>query len=316
MSQNTILQIQDLNTNFLKVPVIQGVSFSIEKGKILALVGESGCGKTMTALSILRLVPHPGRIISGRILFNGRDLLELTEPQMQKIRGKEISLIFQEPGLALNPVFTIGNQIGEVIKIHRKEIKNVKKETMRLLELVKIPEPRHRIRAYPHELSGGMQQRSLIAMAIAGLPKLLIADEPTTALDVTIQSQILMLIKELVNKLDMSVLLITHDLGIVAEIADKVAIMYAGRIVEYTDVYTIFKNPLHPYTKGLLESIPKIDRQQKRLPAIQGQVPDIANLPAGCTFNPRCSLAVEQCRIKIPPLREISTGHLAACDII
>lgn len=327
MNQESILQIQDLHTNFLKVPVIQGVSFSIEKGKILALVGESGCGKTMTALSILRLIPHPGRIISGKILFNGRNLLELTEKEMQKVRGKEIALVFQEPGLALNPVFTIGNQIGEVIKLHRKEIKNVKKETMRLLELVKIPEPTHRIRAYPHQLSGGMQQRALIAMAIAGfsqsstllragLPKLLIADEPTTALDVTIQAQILKLIKELVNKLDMSVLLITHDLGIVAETADKIAIMYAGRIVEYTDVHTIFKNPLHPYTKGLLESIPKIDRQQKRLPAISGAVPDLTHLPTGCAFNPRCSLAVEQCRIKIPPLREISTGHLAACDII
>lgn len=299
MNQKPILQIQDLHTHFFidhtELPAVNGISLSIEKGKTLAMVGESGCGKTMTALSILRLVPHPGRIVSGKILFNGRNLLELKEKEIQKIRGREISLIFQEPGLALNPVFTIGNQIAEVIKIHRKEIKDIRKETIRLLELVKIPEPVHRIRAYPHQLSGGMQQRALIAMAIAGLPKLLIADEPTTALDVTIQAQILMLIKELVNKLDMSVLLITHDLGIVAEIADTVAIMYAGRIVEYTDVHEIFKNPLHPYTKGLLESIPRLDKQQKRLSQIQGVIPDPA---------------------KIPELREISTGHWAACDII
>lgn len=339
MNQELILQIQDLHTHFFidhkELPVVNGISLDIEKGKILALVGESGCGKTMTALSILRLVPLPGRIVSGKILFNIEkagpcgggmrrpglehslvNLLELSERQMQKIRGKEISLIFQEPGLALNPVFTIGNQISEVIKIHRKEIKNIKKETIRLLELVKIPEPEYRIRAYPHELSGGMQQRALIAMAIAGHPKLLIADEPTTALDVTIQAQILMLIKELVKKLDMSVLLITHDLGIVAEIADNVAIMYAGKIVEYANVYEIFKNPLHPYTKGLLESIPKIDKPQKRLPAIPGTVPDISNLPSGCTFHPRCSIVVEQCKMKVPKLREFSRDHWLSCDII
>lgn len=203
MNKDTILQIQDLHTHFFighkELPVVNGISLGIEKGKILALVGESGCGKTMTALSILRLVPYPGRIVSGKILFSGKDLLELTDSQMQKIRGKEISLIFQEPGLALNPVFTIGNQIGEVIKLHRKEIKNIRKETIRLLNLVKIPEPEHRIRSYPHQLSGGMQQRALIAIAIAGHPKLLIADEPTTALDVTIQAQILLLIKELIR---------------------------------------------------------------------------------------------------------------------
>lgn len=286
-----ILQIQDLHTHFPKLPVINGITLAIEKGKILALVGESGCGKTMTALSILRLVPHPGRIVSGKIIFNGQNLLELKEKEMQKIRGREIALIFQEPGLALNPVFSIGNQIMEVIKLHRKEIKNAKKETLRLLELVKIPEPEQRIRSYPHELSGGMQQRALITMAIAGLPKLLIADEPTTALDVTIQAQILKLIKELVTRLDMSVLLITHDLGIVAEIADTAAIMYGGRIVEYANVREIFKNPLHLYTKELLESIPRLDKQKKRLSQIQGAPPDPT---------------------RIPDLREISTGHWAA----
>lgn len=303
-------------TDHTELPAVNGVSFGIGKGKVLALVGESGCGKTMTALSILRLVPQPGRIISGKIIFNGKNLLELKESQMQAIRGKEISLIFQEPGLALNPVYTIGNQIGEVIKLHRKEIKNIKKETMRLLQIVKIPEPEHRIRAYPHQLSGGMQQRALIAMAIAGRPKLLIADEPTTALDVTVQAQILILIKELVKKLDMSVLLITHDLGIVAETSDNVAIMYAGKIVEYTNVYELYKNPLHPYTKRLLESIPRMDSRQKRLPAIPGQVPDIANLPGGCAFHPRCDIAIAQCKTKIPILREIFAGHWVSCDII
>ena len=235
---NNILEISDLHTNFYTeegtLPAVNGVNLTIEKGQILAVVGESGCGKTMTALSILRLVPPPGKITSGKMIFQGKDLLSLSEKQMQRIRGKEISLIFQEPGLALNPVYTIGNQIAEVIKIHRKEIKDINKEIIRLLKLVKIPAPEHRIRSYPHQLSGGMQQRTLIAMAIACRPKLLIADEPTTALDVTIQAQILTLIKELTQKLQMSVVLITHDLGIVAEIADKVAIMYTGKIVEYT----------------------------------------------------------------------------------
>ena len=320
MNKESILQIQNLHTHFYteqgELPAVNGINLTIEKGRILALVGESGCGKTVTALSILRLVPPPGKITSGKILFQGKNLPELQEKEMRKIRGKEISLIFQEPGLALNPVYTIGNQIGEVIKIHRKEIKDVKGEIINLLKLVKIPAPEHRIRNYPHQLSGGMQQRALIAMAIACQPKLLIADEPTTALDVTIQAQILILIKDLTSKLHMSVLLITHDLGIVAEIADSVAIMYAGRIVEYTDVYTLFNNPLHPYTKGLLESIPKMKVTQKTLPAIPGRVPDLSQLPTGCTFHPRCSLAIETCQTKEPQFRELAPGHWAACDII
>jgi oligopeptide/dipeptide ABC transporter ATP-binding protein len=315
-----ILTIQDLHVDFNvgnnKIPIIRGIDLSIEKGKILSLVGESGCGKTMTAMSILQLLPPIAKIKSGKILFNNQNLLDLTEKEMQKIRGKEISLIFQEPGLALNPVYTIGNQIGEVLKIHRKEITDIKEETIKLLNLVKIPNPENKIRAYPHQLSGGMQQRALIAMAIACNPKLLIADEPTTALDVTVQAQILMLIKELISKLDMSVLLITHDLGIVAETADNVAVMYAGKIIEYTDVHTIFKNPLHPYTKGLLESIPRIEKKQKKLSAIKGNVPDIAHIPNGCSFNPRCNIATEQCKIKTPALREISKSHWVECDII
>lgn len=317
---NNILEISDLHTNFYTeegtLPAVNGVNLTIEKGQILAVVGESGCGKTMTALSILRLVPPPGKITSGKMIFQGKDLLSLSEKQMQRIRGKEISLIFQEPGLALNPVYTIGNQIAEVIKIHRKEIKDINKEIIRLLKLVKIPAPEHRIRSYPHQLSGGMQQRTLIAMAIACRPKLLIADEPTTALDVTIQAQILTLIKELTQKLQMSVVLITHDLGIVAEIADKVAIMYTGKIVEYTDVNSLFKNPLHPYTKGLLNSIPKLDKIQEELPSIPGRVPDLHQLPSGCTFHPRCNLAIGTCQTKVPQLRKLSPEHLAACDVI
>lgn len=320
MNQEPILQVENLHTRFYtdqgELPAVNGIDFDIEKGKIMALVGESGCGKTVTALSILRLVPPPGKITSGKILFHEKNLMEFSEKEMRKVRGKEISLIFQEPGLALNPVYTIGNQIAEVIKIHRKEIKDIKKEIINLLKLVKIPAPEHRIRSYPHQLSGGMQQRALIAMAIACQPKLLIADEPTTALDVTIQAQILQLIKEITEKLGMSVLLITHDLGIVAEIADTVAIMYAGKIVEYTDVYTIFKNPLHPYTKGLLESIPKMKEAQKTLPAIPGSVPDPSNLPTGCPFHPRCKLAQAQCKTKQPQLRELSPNHRVSCDII
>ena len=320
MDNNYILQIKDLHTCFTEngkqLPAVNGINLNIQKGKITALVGESGCGKTMTALSILRLVPNPGKIVSGEILLNDKDLLKLSEKEMRKIRGKEISLIFQEPGLALNPVYTIGNQIKEVIKLHRKDIKDVNKETINLLKQVKIPEPEQRIKSYPHELSGGMQQRALIAMAIACRPKLLIADEPTTALDVTIQARILMLIKDLVKELNMSVLLITHDLGIVAEVADSVAIMYAGKIVEYADVYTILKNPLHPYTKGLLESIPKMDSKSKKLTAINGSVPDLSALPSGCTFNPRCSITEKECHFKIPSLKNISNNHYVSCNLV
>ena len=315
-----ILQIENLKTSFFtdrgELPAVRGINLSIKKGKILALVGESGCGKTVSAFSILRLISPPGKIVSGAIIFQGKDLLKYSEKQMRNIRGKKISLIFQEPGLALNPVYTIGNQIAEVIKIHRKDVVNVKEEIIRLLNLVKIPAPEQRLRAYPHQLSGGMQQRALIAMAIACRPTLLIADEPTTALDVTIQAQILMLIKELTQKLDMSVLLITHDLGIVAEVADNVAIMYAGRIVESTDVYTLFKNPLHPYTKGLLNSIPKLNEEQKELPQIPGRVPDLSALPGGCSFHPRCNLVQEQCKKKEPQLRELFSNHWVSCDII
>lgn len=318
-NEQTVLRIEDLHTAFPSgqrtLAAVNGINLTLARGKILALVGESGCGKTLTALSILRLVPPPGRITQGKIIFNNRDLLSLSEKQMQKIRGKEISLIFQEPGLALNPVYTIGNQIGEVIKIHQPEIKNINQETLRLLKQVKIPAPEHRLKSYPHQLSGGMQQRALIAMAIACRPRLLIADEPTTALDVTIQAQILQLLKELTQQLQMSVLLITHDLGIVAEVADAVAIMYAGKIVEYTNVYSLFKHPRHPYTQGLLQSIPRLDVIQEHLPAIPGRVPDLIHLPAGCPFHPRCALAIPLCQKLAPQFREIANQHWLACDV-
>jgi len=268
MSSEQILEIKNLKVSFFsnktEIPVIRGIDFAIGKGKIMALVGESGCGKTMTAMSILGLLPHNTSIVSGEVLFDGKEISKYSDRQLQKIRGKEISLIFQEPGLALNPVYTIGNQIGEVVKLHNRSVKNVKKETIRLLNAVRIPNPEQRINAYPHELSGGMQQRALIAMAIAGQPKLIIADEPTTALDVTVQAQILILLKEIVRELNTSVLLITHDLGIVAEVADTAAVMYAGKIVEFGNVYDIFHSPTHPYTKGLLASIPRLDKKQKR----------------------------------------------------
>jgi oligopeptide/dipeptide ABC transporter ATP-binding protein len=313
---DNILEISNLHVEISGLPVIRGIDLSIKRGKTLALVGESGCGKTMTAMSILQLLTPAAKIKSGKILFENKNLLNLSENEMQKVRGKDISLVFQEPGLALNPVYAIGNQIGEAITLHRPDIKDIRKETIRLLNLVKIPDPENKIRAYPHQLSGGMQQRALIAMAIACNPKLLIADEPTTALDVTVQAQILLLTKELISKLNMSVLIITHDLGIVAEVADFVAVMYAGRIVEYTDVFTLFKNPAHPYTKGLLESIPLIEKKQKKLQAIPGNVPDITHIPKGCTFNPRCAITKEQCKIKTPKPREISTGHWIECDIM
>jgi oligopeptide/dipeptide ABC transporter ATP-binding protein len=320
MSSEQILEIKNLKVSFFsnktEIPVIRGIDFAIGKGKIMALVGESGCGKTMTAMSILGLLPHNTSIVSGEVLFDGKEISKYSDRQLQKIRGKEISLIFQEPGLALNPVYTIGNQIGEVVKLHNRSVKNVKKETIRLLNAVRIPNPEQRINAYPHELSGGMQQRALIAMAIAGQPKLIIADEPTTALDVTVQAQILILLKEIVRELNTSVLLITHDLGIVAEVADTAAVMYAGKIVEFGDVYDIFHSPTHPYTKGLLASIPRLDKKQKRLSAIPGNVPDLSLLPAGCAFHPRCGFLVDQCKNKIPELRNIRGNHQVACDVI
>ncbi|OGP99125.1 MAG: peptide ABC transporter ATP-binding protein, partial [Deltaproteobacteria bacterium RBG_16_55_12] len=287
-----LIRTKDLRTSFFtpdgEVKAVDGVSFEIEEGKTLGLVGESGCGKSVTALSILRLVPFPpGRVVGGEILYRGRDLLKLNGEEMRKIRGNEISMIFQEPMTSLNPVFTIGNQIGEAIRLHQGlGKKETREKTIEMLRLVKIADPETRVDDYPHQLSGGMRQRVMIAMALSCNPSLLIADEPTTALDVTIQAQILELMKELKDRLGMSLLLITHDLGVVAEQADEVAIMYAGKIVEQATAKALFNRPLHPYTVGLLNSLPRVGaNKKKRLEAIPGMVPSPLELPSGCRFR-------------------------------
>ncbi len=315
-----LIRIKDLRSSFFtpdgEVKAVDGVSLEIEEGKTLGLVGESGCGKSVTALSILRLIPSPpGRVVGGEIFYRGRDLLKLNGESMRKIRGNEISMIFQEPMTSLNPVFTIGNQIGEAIRLHQGlGKKKTREKTVEMLRLVKIADPESRIDDYPHQLSGGMRQRVMIAMALSCNPSLLIADEPTTALDVTIQAQILELMKELKDKLGMSLLLITHDLGVVAEQADEVAIMYAGKIVERTGAKAIFNRPLHPYTVGLLNSLPGAGgHKKKRLVAIPGMVPSPLELPSGCRFRDRCPKAAGICAEAEPQLVEKEKGHWAAC---
>ncbi|MGB9627124.1 MAG: ABC transporter ATP-binding protein [Thermodesulfobacteriota bacterium] len=317
--KNLLLEIKNLSTHFFTedgvIRAVEDVSFEIHSGEILCLVGESGCGKTVTGLSILRLIPSPpGRIVSGEILFNEKDLLKLEEAEMEKVRGNEISMIFQEPMTSLNPVFTIGDQIMEALLLHQGLDKEKARErAIELLARVKIPSPESRIDAYPHQLSGGMRQRAMIAMALACQPKLLIADEPTTALDVTIQAQVLRLLKEIQGEMGMAMLLITHDLGVVSEIADWVAVMYAGRLVEYAPLTTIFHQMRHPYTKGLLESIPNLKEKRSRLNAILGQVPNPLDLPSGCKFHPRCYLATEACKKEEPPLLQINGDHFSRC---
>jgi len=316
-----LIHVKDLRTSFFtpegEVRAIDGVSFSIDEGKTLGLVGESGCGKSVTSLSIMRLIASPpGKIVGGEIFYRGRDLLRLKNEEMRKIRGNEISMIFQEPMTSLNPVFTVGNQIGEAIKLHQGlGKKETRAKTIEMLRLVKIADPESRVDAYPHQLSGGMRQRVMIAMALSCNPSLLIADEPTTALDVTIQAQILELIKELQQKIGgMALLLITHDLGVVAEQADDVAIMYAGKIVEKTSAPAIFARPLHPYTTGLLHSLPGTGgAKKKRLDAIPGVVPSPLNLPSGCRFRDRCPKAAGICAEGEPELLEKETGHWVAC---
>lgn len=320
-SYENILEIKDLRTSFftkeMEVKAVDGVSFAIPKGKILGVVGESGSGKSITSLSILRLIDEPGKIVGGEILFKGENLLDKTEAEMRKIRGKEISMIFQEPMTSLNPTFTIGQQIGEAYKIHEGlNKKEAKERSIEMLRLVGIPSPEKRVNQYPHELSGGMRQRVMIAMALACNPELLIADEPTTALDVTIQAQILDLMKDLQNKFGMGVMLITHDLGVVAETCDYVAVMYCGKVVEYADVKTLFTNPKHPYTVGLMKSIPKYDEDiEGDLPVIKGNVPSPAEMPTGCRFSPRCPFATDLCRNKLPELETDDHGNQIRCWI-
>ncbi|MDP6558527.1 MAG: ABC transporter ATP-binding protein [Candidatus Binatia bacterium] len=315
-----LMQVKDLCTSFFtpdgEVRAVDGVSFEIEKGKTLGLVGESGCGKSVTALSIMRLLPSPpGKVVAGQVNLRGKDLLQLSGEAMRRIRGNEISMVFQEPMTSLNPVFTIGNQIGEAIRLHqglgRRE---TREKTTEMLRLVKIAEPESRIDDYPHQLSGGMRQRVMIAMALSCNPSLLIADEPTTALDVTIQAQILELMKELQGKLGMALLLITHDLGVVAEQADEVAIMYAGKMVERARPEEVFSRPLHPYTVGLLNSLPGMGgEKKKRLDAIPGVVPSPLNLPGGCRFRDRCSKAGGICAGSEPELSEVAERHWVSC---
>ncbi|PZN06662.1 MAG: dipeptide ABC transporter ATP-binding protein DppD, partial [Bacillota bacterium] len=287
------------------------------RGETLAVVGESGCGKSVTALSIMRLIPSPpGRIEAGEILFEGRDLLRLPEEEMRHIRGNEISMIFQEPMTSLNPVFTVGDQIAEVFMLHRgMGRREALEQAVEMLRHVGIPAPERRVREYPHQMSGGMRQRVMIAMALACHPKLLIADEPTTALDVTIQAQILDLMRRLKEELGMAILLITHDLGVVAEMAERVVVMYAGRVVEEGDVYSVFRNPVHPYTEGLLRSIPRLDEDRERLPAIEGTVPSPGQMPRGCPFHPRCPYATDTCREVEPRLEQLGEGRYAACHL-
>lgn len=319
MSENdTILQVKNLRTSFFtedgEVKAVDGVSFDVQKGKTLGIVGESGSGKSITSLSIMRLVNEPGKIVDGEILFKGEDLLQKSEREMRSMRGNVISMIFQEPMTSLNPVYTVGRQIAEAFEIHQgKSRKEALAEAKDLLQLVGIPSPEKRIHQYPHELSGGMRQRVMIAIALACTPDLLIADEPTTALDVTIQAQILELMKDLQNKLGMTVIMITHDLGVVAETCDHVAVMYCGKVVEYADVLSLFKNPKHPYTIGLLQSLPRHDIDQEELQAIKGTVPSPTEMPKGCRFAPRCPYAMSICHERLPELKKAEDNNEVRC---
>ena len=314
-----VLEVKNLKTYFYtdegEIPAVDGVDFSLERGETLAIVGESGCGKSVTSLSILRLIATPpGKIVDGEILYNGRDLLKLSEKEMRSVRGNDISMIFQEPMTSLNPVFTVGKQIMESLIYHQNMTKEQARErAIEMLRLVDIPNPEKCINNYPHNLSGGMRQRVMIAMALACNPKVLIADEPTTALDVTIQAQILKLMAELQKETETGIILITHDLGIVAQIARNVMVMYAGEAVEYADVRSIFKDPRHPYTIGLLKSIPSIHETQDELYTIKGMVPSPKNLPKGCLFAPRCEYATERCLQERPPLVDIGEGRKLRC---
>ncbi len=319
MGQNeSLLKIKDLkvylDTYRGVVKAIDGINLEIRKGEVVGLVGESGSGKSMTALSILRLLPPSGRFLQGEIWFKGENLLTKSKDEIRKIRGNKIAMIFQEPMTALNPSFTVGNQIGEVIKLHQSlGKKKTKEKVAKVLEQVRMSDPDRVAKRYPHELSGGMQQRSMIAMGLSCRPDLLIADEPSTALDVTIQAQVLTLLDDLRRELNTSILLITHNLGVVAWLCEKVAVMYAGKIMEFGDIRTVFKKGRHPYLQALLASMPRIDQEKEKLKAIDGDVPDLINPPPGCKFHPRCSLTKEICSREEPLYREIEPGHWVSC---
>jgi oligopeptide/dipeptide ABC transporter ATP-binding protein len=323
LSQQTVLEVKNLQTVFFTnsglFKAVDDVSFSVRRGETLAIVGESGCGKSVTSLSIMRLVPDPpGRIVGGKVLLEGTDLLALDEAKMRDIRGNRISMIFQEPMTSLNPVMRIGDQIAEAVRLHRNiTARAARDQAVDMLRLVRIPEPVRRVQEYPHQLSGGMRQRAMIAMALACRPTLLIADEPTTALDVTIQAQVLALMVDLQKELGTGLILITHDLGVVAQTAQRVIVMYAGKKVEEADVETLFAHPRHPYTRGLMASIPALPtpgvKPTARLAEIPGTVPSLVRLPPGCAFAPRCPLATERCRAEYPPLENFGGQHWAAC---
>ncbi len=321
MTNENLLEVNNLRTHFFTeagvVKAVNGISFELKKGETLGIVGESGSGKSVTALSIMRLIPNPpGKIVDGEIIFNGKNLVESSQNEMRKIRGNEIAMIFQDPMTSLNPVIKIGDQIVESIRLHmnmnKKEAKN---RAIEMLKKVGIPEAESRVNAYPHEFSGGMRQRAMIAMALSCNPKLLIADEPTTALDVTIQAQILDLMEQLKSEYDTSIIMITHDLGVVSEVCDKVLVMYAGNPVEFADVDVLFENPQHPYTKGLLKSIPSVDDDRLRLDPIKGLPPDLRYLPEGCNFCSRCDEKIDICTSINPDLVEIEKGHFVACNL-
>jgi oligopeptide/dipeptide ABC transporter, ATP-binding protein, C-terminal domain len=318
---NVALMVKDLRTYFHTddgiVRSVDGVDFTVLQGQTLGLVGESGCGKSITALSLLRLIPTPpGKIESGEMIFQGENLLTLSEEEMRKIRGNRISMIFQEPMTSLNPVFTVGNQLAEAMQLHQGlSDKEAVEKSIEMLRLVGIPSPEKRVTQYPFELSGGMRQRVMIAMALSCRPSLLIADEPTTALDVTIQAQILDLLKKLQQEMGTSIIMITHDLGVVAETCDQVAVMYAGKIVEYGTADEILESPKHPYTQGLLKSLPRIEAGQERLEAIEGFVPSPFDMPTGCAFAPRCLYRTGRCEVEIPELAEIGEGRQLRCHL-
>ena len=321
-NQKPLLEVKNLKTHFYTedgvVHAVDGVDFHVAPGEVLGIVGESGCGKSVTSLSIMRLISLPGRIVEGEILFDGKNLVEATDEEMMQVRGNRISMIFQQPQSSLNPVFKAGDQISEVLNIHQDFGQEAgKNRAIELLKMVGIPEPGRRAEAYPHELSGGMAQRVMIAMALACVPDLLIADEPTTALDVTIQAQILDLMRDMKQQLGSAMILITHDLGVIAEMANRVAVMYAGEIVEESSTVSLFDEPLHPYTKGLIGSIPVLGERRERLDVIPGTVPNLINPPVGCRFAPRCKARLEHnldiCTEKHPSLIEISTDHKVRC---